>query len=120
MQDAMDRNTREQPCKSFRSDRRNKIMNSINNREQTIILLKQLQEKGYSHVVRDHEMPYLTCFSLRPKKYRDTESWGYIDQGATGARGAYSIKNTDISEVNWTNRSATLISDFLEKQHVQK
>lgn len=94
-------------------------MNSVNNRKQAIDLLKQLQEKGYGYVVRDNEMPYLICFSLKPKKYRDTESWGYVNPDVMGAKSAYPIKNTDISEVNWNNRSATLISDFLKYQDEQ-
>lgn len=88
-------------------------MNLVNSRKEAIVLLKQLQEKGYIYVARDKDMPYLICFSLKPKKHLDTASWGYVNPDAQEVMGAYPIKNIDISEINWTNRSASLISDFL-------
>jgi hypothetical protein len=60
-------------------------------------------------------MDYLTCFSIKPKKYRDTEAWGYVDPDMPEAIPAYPIGNTDIAEISWSNRSATLIADFLAK-----
>ncbi|BAQ11471.1 DNA topoisomerase domain protein [Bacillus sp. OxB-1] len=86
---------------------------NLNNREETITLLKELNEKGYQYVVRDEDMPYLCCFSLKPKKYLDINGWGYIDPDAPKAMMAYAIKNTDITEISWSNRSATSITDFL-------
>lgn len=88
-------------------------MNQIKTRKQTEIALMDLYEKGYRYVVRDKEDNYLSCFSLKPKKYRDTESWGYVDPDERKTMMAYPIKNTDITEINWSNRSAMLISDFL-------
>lgn len=84
-------------------------------RKQTVSILTDLHSKGYRYVVRDKEMNYLVCFSLKPKKYRDTESWGYVDSDVPEAIMAYPIKNTDIQEINWSNRSATLILDFVGK-----
>lgn len=84
-------------------------------REQMVIILNQLYEKGYRYVVRDKEALYLSCYSLKPKKYRDMESWGYKNPQAQGAAMAYPIRNTDIKEINWTNRSAMPISDFINK-----
>lgn len=83
-------------------------------REETKNKLKQLYEKGYRYVVRDKEMPYLVCFSLKPKRYLAEESWGYKSPDLQNSIPAYPIKNTDVSEVNWSNRSATLISDFVK------
>lgn len=74
-----------------------------------------LYEKGYKYVVRDKESEFLSCFSLKPKRYRDLESWGYLNPDEPKAMMAYPIKNTDITEINWSNRSATLILDFLNK-----
>lgn len=76
--------------------------------------LKELYKKGYRYIVRDKDMPSLLCFSLKPKRYRDMESWGYVDGDAHGVLPAYPIKNRDIAEINYNNRSATLIEDFLE------
>lgn len=90
------------------------FINQLNTREKTEVVLMDLFEKGYRYVVRDKEMNYLSCFSLKPKKYRDTESWGYTNPDDPRAMAAYLIKNTDITEINWTNKSASLISDYLE------
>lgn len=90
-------------------------MNQLKIRKQTEATLMHLYEKGYRYVVRDKEMHYLSCFSLKPKKYRDTESWGYVNPHEQGAMMAYAIKNTDITEINWSNKSPTLISYFLER-----
>ncbi len=87
----------------------------LNTRKETIEILKQQHAKGYRYVVRDKEMPYLICFSIKPKRYRDMESWGYVDSDADGVMGAYPIKNTDITEIHFNNRAATLISNFLDK-----
>lgn len=83
-------------------------------REEVVELLKDISEKGYKYVVRDKDMPFLSCFSLKPKRYREIESWGYVNENATGALPAYPIKNKDITEINYNNRSATLISDWLK------
>lgn len=84
-------------------------------RKQTVSILTDLHSKGYRYVVRDKEMNYLVCFSLKPKKYRDTESWGYVDPDEQGALMACPIKNTDVEEINWSNRTAALILDFVGK-----
>lgn len=81
-------------------------------RSQVYKTLKYLYEKGYRYVVRDKEMPYLTCFSVKPKRYRDLEIWGYVKPGDENALMAYPIKNTDITEIHWNNRSAMPISHY--------
>lgn len=87
---------------------------SENTRSEVIDLLINLHERGYLYVVRDKDMPYLLCFSLKPKRYRDTESWGYVNPDEKGALPAYPIKNIDITEINYSNKSATLIMDLLK------
>lgn len=87
----------------------------LNNRNEAIAQLKELHEKGYQYVVRDKDMDYLCCFSLKPKKYREIEGWGYVDADAPKTKMAYPIRNTDITEISWSNRSATLIADLLAK-----
>lgn len=87
----------------------------LQTREQVIKSLQDLYAEGYRYVVREKDMQWLLCFSLKPKKYREFEGWGYVDPDVTGVITAYPIKNTDITEINWTNRSATLIEDFLSK-----
>lgn len=59
-------------------------------------------------------MDCLVCFSLKPKKYLEIESWGYVNPDAHGAMMAYPLKNADIPEINWSNKSAKMISDFLK------
>lgn len=90
-------------------------LNKLYTREQAMSLLQELHEKGYRYVVRDKELSYLNCFSLKPKKYMDIESWGYVNPDAPGVMMSYPIKNADITEINWTNRSATLIEEFIAK-----
>lgn len=88
----------------------------INTRKETIEILKHLHGKGYRYVVREQESPYLVCFSLKPKRFMELEIWGYVNVEANGVMMAYPIKNEDITEINWNNRSATLITDFLEEK----
>lgn len=88
-------------------------MNEIKNREQALDMLKDLMDHGYRYVVRDQDSEYLSCFSLKPKKYREI-GWGYVDANAPGAKMAYPVRNVDITEINSSNRSAVLIEDLLE------
>lgn len=81
-------------------------------REQAITKLKALYGKGYRYVVRDKDSIYINCYSLQPKKYRDLESWGYVDPDVAGVLPA-SIRNIDLVEINWGNRSAVLIEELL-------
>lgn len=85
----------------------------LNSRKQVIEILKDMQKRGYKYVVRDSEGEYLVCFSLKPKRYMDCEGWGYVDPTEKGVIPAYPIKNTDITEINFKNRSAKLIADFI-------
>lgn len=97
----------------------NDVIN-FNTREQVVAILNRLYEEGYRYVVRDEESRYLNCYSLKPKKYRDMGSWGYINPESEGVMMAYPIKNTVIPEINWTNKSAMLIVDFINKESAKK
>lgn len=87
----------------------------MHTRKEVIKVLKRLYEEGYRYVVRDKDMPVLCCYSLKPKRYMDMEAWGYVNALSIGAMMAYPIKNKDVTEINYLNRSATLISDFLDE-----
>lgn len=82
-------------------------------RDQVIEMLSTLYEKGYRYVVRDKNSKYLSCFSLKPKRYRDLGIWGYVNPDMDDTLMAYPIKNEDMDEINWTNRSAKLISNII-------
>jgi hypothetical protein len=98
-------------------DWENRIRESIRlkNRADTIKDLKRYFERGFRYVVRDLDGEYLVLFSLKPKKYMDYEIWGYVNEYDPKAIPCQIIKNTDITEINWKNRSATLLEDFLNK-----
>lgn len=90
-----------------------KSITEIRNRPEVLKLLKDLHGRGYRYVVRDRESEWLLCYTLKPKKYRDTNSWGYVDPNASGVKMAYPFKNNDMTEINWTNRTAKPITDFI-------
>lgn len=93
-----------------------KCITEIHDRSETLAVLEDLSKVGYRYVVRDKESQWLSCYSLKPKKYQDTESWGYVNPDIEGVKMAYVFKNCDVTEINWSNKSAKLISDFLEGQ----
>lgn len=90
-------------------------MNGETCRSDAIEKLKELHKRGYRYVVRDKDMPYLLCFSIKPKRYRDIESWGYVDPNRQGVLPAYPIRNVDVTEIHYNNKSAMLIEDFIER-----
>lgn len=94
-------------------EQQQEIVFRMNTRQQAIEILEQLYEKGYRYVARDKDSDFLICFSLKPKKYMKLEFWGYVDSDAQGVKMAYIFRNTDITEIKWSNRSATLIAEFL-------
>lgn len=84
-------------------------------REQVLKLLGIVYQEGYRYVVRDQESDYLDCFSSKPKKYMDGEFWGYKEKDLANheAMPATIIKNLDMNEINWTNKSATPIDKLI-------
>lgn len=87
----------------------------LKNRTDTTKELKKYFDRGFRYVVRDLDGDHLVLFSLKPKKYMDLESWGYVNEWDPKAIPCQIIANTDITEINWKNRSATLIEEFLNK-----
>ncbi|MGM0295088.1 hypothetical protein [Enterococcus sp. AZ034] len=87
----------------------------LKNRADTLKELKKYFDRGFRYVVRDLEGEWLVLFSLKPKKYMDLESWGYVNESDPKAIPCQIIRNTDITEINWKNRSAVLIKDFIKK-----
>ena len=84
--------------------------------------LKAKYEKGFRYVVRDEENAnrsdaWLVIFSMKPKKYTDDGCWGYREKDFNDIESmpAEVIKNTDMVEINWNNRSATDIESLLKK-----
>lgn len=88
----------------------------MNTRRQAAELLKRLSKQGYKYVTRDLESEWLLCFSLKPKRYLDLEIWGYVNEKDDGALMAHGFKNTDITEIRWSNRSPTMINEFLSDE----
>ncbi len=87
----------------------------LKNRTDATKELKKYFDRGFRYVVRDLDGDHLVVFSLKPKKYRDLESWGYVNECDPKAIPCQIITNTDITEINWKNRSANLIEEFLNK-----
>lgn len=98
-------------------DWENRLNESIRlkNRADTMEELKKYYDRGFRYVVRDLDGEHLVLFSLKPKKYMDLESWGYVNEFDPKAFPCQIIRNTDIAEINWKNRSAVLIKDFIKK-----
>lgn len=89
---------------------------ALKDRQETLKLLKKMLADGYKYIVRDPESEWLLCFSLEPKKYRDGEFWGYVNEKEHSAKMARQIRNTDITEIKWTNKVATSIEAFLDDE----
>lgn len=87
----------------------------LKNRKETLEELKKYLDRGFRYVVRDLESEWLVLFSLKPKRYMDLESWGYVNEIDPKAIPCQIIRNTDITEINWKNRSAVLIEDVIKK-----
>lgn len=91
----------------------------MKNREEVIQFLETHRSK-YQYIVREPDAPYLLLFSLKPKKYKRENFWGYDDENAMGVEPAIHVDNTDITEISWSNRSATKIEDWLEGQEGER
>lgn len=91
----------------------------VQNREETVRLLKYFLRKGYRWVVREEQSPILLLFSLKPKKYLKLQCWGYTNENAEGALMAEVIKNIDITEILWSNRQPTNLEQFIKDNEVQ-
>ncbi|WP_341320368.1 DNA topoisomerase [Solibacillus sp. FSL H8-0523] len=81
----------------------------LHTRKQALTKLKALYGKGYRYVVRDKDSAYLYCYSLKPKKFQDLQGWGYENPDGPDVLPAFPIKNVDLVEIRWGNRSAVMI-----------
>lgn len=86
----------------------------LHTRKQVLTKLNALYGKGYRYVVRDKDSDYIYCYSLKPKKFHDLQGWGYVDPDGPDVLPAFPIKNTDLLEISWSNRSAVLIERVLK------
>lgn len=84
-----------------------------NTREQALEILKDLYQQGFRWIVRDDESEYVNCYTLNPKKYRDGNYWGYVNENDPKAEPAETFKCAALAEIRWQNRSATSIGELL-------
>lgn len=97
-------------------DRIKKIM-ELKSRDEALEVMEEAFKRGFKYVVRDYDSEYLSFFSLKPKKYMDLGSWGYVNENAQGALPSTVIlKNTDITEISWRNKQPIIITEFLKYQ----
>lgn len=83
-------------------------------KEQLKERVAELQKEGYTYIARCKDSDWLTCYSVKPKKFMDLEIWGYANPDAPGVKMAYPLQCLFYTEINWSNRSPLLITDFLE------
>jgi hypothetical protein len=90
-------------------------------REEVMVWLELKYEQGFRYVVRDeendnHSDAWLVVFSMKPKKYTDDGCWGYREKDFNDIESmpAEIIKNTDMPEINWHNKSATDLEKLLK------
>lgn len=94
-----------------------KYLVSLHNRTETIELLEMYYERGYRYVAREDDC-FLLLFGNKPKKFVKDGFWGYTDQDLKQENviSAQPLKNKDITEISFRDRSATLIHDFIKKE----
>ena len=92
-------------------DRIKKIM-ELKSRDEALEVMEESLKKGlnmWSETATANIFP----FSLKPKKYMDLGSWGYVNENAQGALPSTVIlKNTDITEISWRNKQPIIITEF--------
>ncbi|PQC15940.1 DNA topoisomerase [Enterococcus faecalis] len=97
-------------------DRIKKIM-ELKSRAEALEVMEEALKRGFKYVVRDCDSEYLSFFSLKPKKYTDLGSWGYVNENAQGALPSIVVlRNTDITEISWRNKHPIIITEFLKYQ----
>lgn len=118
----MAENVIELPKKSAAQEYRESEFFREKSREEVMAWLEVKYEKGFRYVVRDEENAnrsdaWLVIFSMKPKKYMDDGSWGYREKDFNDIESmpAEVIKNTDMLEISWNNKSATDIEKLLAK-----
>ena len=87
-------------------------------REQVLEWLRVKYDKGFRYVVRDCvNDTWLVIYSMKPKRYMDDGCWGYREKDFNDIESmpAEVIKNTDMLEISWNNKSATDLEKLLAK-----
>ena len=91
------------------------------NRDEVMRWLKAKYEKGFRYVVRDEENAnrsdaWLVIFSMKPKRYMDDGCWGYRERDFDNIESmpAEIIRNSDMHEISWNNRSPTDLEKLLK------
>ena len=91
-------------------------------RDEVMEWLNVKYEKGFRYIARDEENAnrsdaWLVIFSMKPKKYMDDGCWGYREKDFNDIESmpAEVIKNTDMLEISWNNKSATDLEKLLAK-----
>lgn len=87
-------------------------------REQVMEWLRVKYDKGFRYVVRDCvNDTWLVIYSMKPKRYMDDGCWGYREKDFNNIESipAEIIRNSDMLEIHWDNRSATDIEKLLAK-----
>lgn len=85
--------------------------------EMFLEVLKLLQTKGYTYIVRDPGMLSVHCFTAKPRKYYMDDKdffWGYHDNYLPTCKPAHPIFYP-ASGIKSNSRSAVLIEDWLKK-----
>ena len=91
-------------------------------RDEVMEWLNVKYEKVFRYIAWDEENAnrsdaWLVIFSMKPKKYMDDGCWGYREKDFNDIESmpAEVIKNTDMLEISWNNKSATDLEKLLAK-----
>ena len=86
-------------------------------REQVLEWLRVKYDKGFRYVVRDCvNDTWLVIYSMKPKRYMDDGCWGYRERDFDNIESmpAEIIRNSDMHESSWNNRSPTDLEKLLK------
>lgn len=114
----MPENIIEFPKKTAAQEYRESEFFRTKSRDEVMKWLRERYEEGFRYVVRDPDNVWLTVYSMKPKKYTGDEGWGYRESDFNDIESmpAKIIKNTDMPEINWNNKSATDLERLLKKE----
>lgn len=84
----------------------------IKSRVEAIDLMRKYYKKGFRYAARDEQSDWIQLYSEEPKKYLEEEFWGYKSGDDPNVLPVRLIKNKDMTEINWGNRSAILIETY--------
>lgn len=87
----------------------------IQDRKKVLNQLERAYDEGFRYVVRGEESMFLCLFNHKPKRYTEYKDWGYTQKDIDNEKSmpAHPIKNTDMIEINYSNKSATTIASLI-------